>query len=236
MSHRNHFTEAETLLRQLTEAQETLDAAAQDGVLPPEAVIDAIRESANHIIAQAQVHALLASVEQAKIANLIALSVQSDSMEGRAQADRALYSRVPDATIPGHIMLPLRPEEEITLVAITWITPHEVRKVIATGEEVPIVEIRRIEPIGTPDQVSQVIIDLATRLHEQRTGRAALPIEALESPKGDVDELDDGEPIPSDVEGGDPARGERKRMMRPEPRIARDPAQIGEIFSFGGEG
>lgn len=110
MSHRNHFTEAETLLRQLTEAQETLDAAAQDGVLPPEAVIDAIRESANHIIAQAQVHALLASVEQAKIANLIALSVQSDSMEGRAQADRALYSRVPDATIPGHIMLPLRPE------------------------------------------------------------------------------------------------------------------------------
>lgn len=143
--------------------------------------------------------------------------------------------------------------EEITLVAITWITPRELRKVIATGEEVPIVEIRRIEPIGTPDQVPQAIIDLAAQLHERRTGRTALPIDALDSPKGDVDELDD-DPIPDDAEiFGDsreplegqepiefddegyeePAPGERVRMLRPTPRVAQDPSQIGEAFAYG---
>lgn len=84
--------------------------------------------------------------------------------------------------------------EETTIVALVWISPREVRRMIATGDEVPVVEIRRIEPLGTPDVLPKEVVKLALDQQEQRTGRTPLPIDQVVAPKGDVDELDEGPP------------------------------------------
>lgn len=68
--------------------------------------------------------------------------------------------------------------------AIVWLTVDTITEHTATGERVPRVEVKRIEPIATVDKVPDAIIELAARLYEQRTGRAPLPFEVVETIEG----------------------------------------------------
>ena len=80
-------------------------------------------------------------------------------------------------------------DPETPVCVIAWVVPSKITEDLATGARVPTVEVRRIEPIGFPDEVPQSVRDLAAELYEQRTGRNPLPFEAVIAPKGDVDEL-----------------------------------------------
>lgn len=110
-------------------------------------------------------------------------------------------------------------QEQVTC-ALVWVVPTKVTEDLATGERVPTVEIRRIEPIGRPEDIPSSVVELAAKLYEKRTGRDPLPIDALLSPSGEVRDLgeddDDDEPT-----------------VPREPRISREPSRIGEIFSYG---
>lgn len=66
------------------------------------------------------------------------------------------------------------------LCSIVWWDVRDVRDIIATGERVPTVQIRRIEafPLDeTPDAVREV----AALLFEKRTNRTPLPFDQLEA-------------------------------------------------------
>lgn len=49
-----------------------------------------------------------------------------------------------------------------------------------TEAEVPTVRVRRFEPLGKADEVSQAIRDAYTQAVEDRTGRTALPLDVAE--------------------------------------------------------
>lgn len=63
--------------------------------------------------------------------------------------------------------------------AITWLVVPKVTRVTATKEDVPTIEVRRVEPIGTVEQTPAAIQRLAADLYEKRTGRNPLPFDAL---------------------------------------------------------
>ena len=86
-------------------------------------------------------------------------------------------------------------DPETPICVIAWLVPSKVTEDLATGAHVPTMEVRRIEPIGTPAKVPQVIQDLAAELYEKRTGRNPLPFESVIAPKGDVDELRVGDAV-----------------------------------------
>lgn len=111
-------------------------------------------------------------------------------------------------------------DDQTPVLCLAWVVAKHVTRNIETGDEVPTVEVRRIEPIGTPDVVPQHVQDLAAELYEARTGRNPLPIGELLTPAGDVTTIH-----PDEDEDGDP-------VVTSQPRLSRDPAQIGEIFTF----
>ena len=69
------------------------------------------------------------------------------------------------------------------LCALTWIKVKDIRRIIeqrdGDPDEIPTVEIARIEPIDVVDRVPKSITDLAAQLYEKRTGRNPLPFEQL---------------------------------------------------------
>lgn len=103
--------------------------------------------------------------------------------------------------------------DQTPMVALVWFTVRETRHNPVTEADTAVVEVRRVEPIGTPTMVPPEIRDLAADLHAKRTGRAPLPITELESPAGDVGNLDDA-------------------VVQDGPRLSQDPAQIGEAYVF----
>lgn len=136
-----------------------------------------------------------------------------------------LSSRLPgDPEINGLDPWSEQLHEDITLVAVAWLTPRDVRRVIATGAEVPTVEIRRIEVFGTPSMVPQVIIDEAQRIQETRTGRTPLPFDELVVPKRTDD--DDDDEAPAGEVGTVPAGDVAEQIL------ARDPGEIADVFAF----
>ena len=82
------------------------------------------------------------------------------------------------------------------VAAIVWLTVPKITFDVDTGEHIPTVQVKRIEPIGTLDKVPSEIIDLAAELQSKRLGgREALPFDTVEviegyaySPDGDGDE------------------------------------------------
>lgn len=48
------------------------------------------------------------------------------------------------------------------------------------GSRVPTVRVRRFEPLGKADEISQAIRDAYTQAVETRTGRTALPLDVVE--------------------------------------------------------
>lgn len=109
-------------------------------------------------------------------------------------------------------------DPDTPICVIAWVVPSKITEDLATGERVPTVEIRRIEPIGTPSHVSQAVQDLAAELYEKRTGRNPLPFADLVAPAGDVDELQDEPPTAGEVA---------------EQVLATYPDEDADVFSYG---
>lgn len=62
---------------------------------------------------------------------------------------------------------------------------------VDTDTRVPVVRVRRFEPLGKADEVSQAIRDAYTKAVEDRTGRVALPLDVVEV-------VHDPDPLPDD--------------------------------------
>ena len=63
-------------------------------------------------------------------------------------------------------------------VALVWLSTSKVTT-DRSHEQVPTVEVVRIEPLGPLSKVPSSIIELAANLYEGRTGRTALPFDAV---------------------------------------------------------
>lgn len=65
-------------------------------------------------------------------------------------------------------------------VALVWLDVPKVTTNTETGAKVPTVRVRRIEPLGDVDDVSDAIRKVAAEAHEKRTGKTPLPFEVVE--------------------------------------------------------
>jgi hypothetical protein len=71
------------------------------------------------------------------------------------------------------------------ICAITWLTVQKVTDDIETGNRIPTVQVKRIEPIGTVDAVPDAVIALAAELYSDRLGgRTPLPFDVIETIEG----------------------------------------------------
>jgi hypothetical protein len=65
-------------------------------------------------------------------------------------------------------------------VALVWLDVSMITDNTETGGRVPTVRVRRIEPLGTVEEIPDEIRKLAARSHEERTGRVPLPFDDVE--------------------------------------------------------
>lgn len=65
-------------------------------------------------------------------------------------------------------------------VAVVWLDTQKVTIDTDSGEQVPMVRIRRIEPVGDTDAVSKAVRELVGKAFESRTGRSPIPFETYE--------------------------------------------------------
>lgn len=78
------------------------------------------------------------------------------------------------------------------LVSIVYTDVQKLTIDTDTGEHVPTVRVRRIEPLGTLSVVPQAVRDALADAEEERTGRSPLPFEVVtvtRSADPDGDEL-----------------------------------------------
>lgn len=73
---------------------------------------------------------------------------------------------------------------EDMLVAIVYLDVSKVVIDTDSGDHVPTVRIRRIEPLGPINDVSKAVRDAMAKAETARTGRAALPFETVEVGEG----------------------------------------------------
>lgn len=66
------------------------------------------------------------------------------------------------------------------LVCIAYVDTQKLTIDTDTGEHVPTVRVRRIEPLGTLDQVGKPVRAALAAAEEKRTGRSAIPFEIVE--------------------------------------------------------
>lgn len=64
--------------------------------------------------------------------------------------------------------------------AIIWYDVREYSHKIATGDDVPLIELRRFEPLGRLDDVPDVVRDLVLKAAQRRTGKTPLPFDQTE--------------------------------------------------------
>lgn len=64
--------------------------------------------------------------------------------------------------------------------AIVWLVSDTITENVETGDRVPRVVVKRIEPIGVIDKVPADVIKLALELQEKRTGKRPLPFGVTE--------------------------------------------------------
>lgn len=65
-------------------------------------------------------------------------------------------------------------------VSLVWHDVVDINHRVATGEDVPKVEVRKWLPIGTADDLPQAIIDFALDLDAKRLGRTPLPFDEVD--------------------------------------------------------
>jgi len=83
-------------------------------------------------------------------------------------------------------------DPERVVVAIVWLDCPKITKEIGpTGSsERPTMRVRRIEPIGEPEELPAELVRLVQAAQEQRTGKIPLPIDVVEVPRHEV--VDEG--------------------------------------------
>ena len=69
--------------------------------------------------------------------------------------------------------------------AFVWFDVSEIRQHVDTGEFVPTVTIRAIEPVGELSEVPASLQRQATKLREKRTGKTPLPFEEFDPKRHD---------------------------------------------------
>lgn len=65
-------------------------------------------------------------------------------------------------------------------LCLVWLDVRYIRDETDTGERIPVIRVRRTEPVGDAKHAPQELRDLALRLYEQRTGKTPLPIDQFE--------------------------------------------------------
>jgi hypothetical protein len=65
-------------------------------------------------------------------------------------------------------------------VALVWLDVPKILTDTEKDTEVPVVRIRRIEPLGDVATIPEEVRRLATTAHENRTGRTPLPFEDVD--------------------------------------------------------
>jgi hypothetical protein len=66
------------------------------------------------------------------------------------------------------------------LLAMVWLDTSKVTVDTDSGDHVPTVRVRRIEPLGAVGQVSDAVVKLAGEAFEERTGRRPIPMDIAE--------------------------------------------------------
>lgn len=74
--------------------------------------------------------------------------------------------------------------------AVVWFDCSKITDVTDTGDRIPTIRVRRIEPIGTASTVDPAIAQIVDDAVEARTGRKAIPFAIVEvGPGDDPDQL-----------------------------------------------
>lgn len=66
------------------------------------------------------------------------------------------------------------------LLALVWLDVKEIKVDTDSGDHIPTVRVRRIEPLGAVGEVSDVVQQLAGEAFEKRTGRRPIPFDVVE--------------------------------------------------------
>lgn len=81
-----------------------------------------------------------------------------------------------------------RPKDLV--VAVVWLDVQKILEDVDSGEQVPVIRVRRIEPLGEVGAVSQAIRDSVQEAVAKRTGRSPIPFDIAEVVEGhDPDQL-----------------------------------------------
>lgn len=84
-------------------------------------------------------------------------------------------------------------EDNTLMVAVVWLDTASVQIDADSGDHVPTIRVRRIEPLGDVDAVSATIRDLVQEAVAKRTGRTPIPFDVGEIVEGhDPDQLQIG--------------------------------------------
>lgn len=68
-------------------------------------------------------------------------------------------------------------EPDRLMVAVVWLDTKSVRIDTDSGDHIPTVRVRRIEPLGDTDMVSKTIRDAVQDAITKRTGRTPIPFD-----------------------------------------------------------
>lgn len=74
----------------------------------------------------------------------------------------------------------LRENPEQVIVSICWFDVKSIVHDVDSGEDVPTVRLRRVEPIDVVEKIPDAVMKLAAELFEKRTGRRPLPFDVVE--------------------------------------------------------
>lgn len=66
------------------------------------------------------------------------------------------------------------------VLALVWLDVQKVTVDTDSGEHIPTVRVRRIEPLGAVGDVSDAVVQLAGEAFESRTGRRPIPFDVVE--------------------------------------------------------
>lgn len=91
-----------------------------------------------------------------------------------------------------HLAGTLKNEPHQVVCALTWLVVQKITTDVETGDSVPTVQVKRIEPIAVVDKVPDQIIELASELYAARTGRTPLPFDVVETIEGGYVNADEG--------------------------------------------
>lgn len=89
---------------------------------------------------------------------------------------------------------------ERLMACFVLIDVADIRVITDTGKHIPTIRIRRIEPLGPADEISQAIRHLAEEAMETRTGKTPLPFDQVAA---EADAVSVSGPLEEDEEDQD---------------------------------